>query len=106
MTHKHLVECAVILGTAQRQHLVAVAFVPPGSRAFEPHMTDELVGRLDSPAAQRIAAFAKLAIEGPMPMRMEIDPTIGNRFGGRLGARLHAPQAPKQPPPLGLDTAA
>jgi hypothetical protein len=74
MTHKHLVERAVILGAAKRQHLVAVAFVPPGSRALEPHMTDELVGRLNSPAAQWIAPFAQLAIGGPMPMLIEIDP--------------------------------
>ena len=95
MTHKYLVERAIILGTAQCQHLVAVAFVPPRSRALEPHMTDELVGRLDSPAAQRIAPFAQLAIGGPIPMRMEINPTIGNRFGSLLGVRLHALQAPK-----------
>jgi len=63
-------------------------------------MTDELVGRLDSPAAQRIAPFATLAIEGPIPMRMEIDPTIRTRFGGLLGVSLHAVQAPKHRPHL------
>ena len=81
MTHKYLVERAIILGTAKRQHLVAVPFVPPRSWALEPHMTDELVGRLNPTAAQRIAPFAQLAIEGPMPMLIEIDPTVGNRFG-------------------------
>src|ERR687891_2783922 len=98
MTHKHLAERAVILGTAKRQHLIAVFLIPPGSRALEPHVTDELVGRLNSPAAQRITPFTQLAIEGPIPMRMEIDPTIRNRFGSRLGVRLHASQAPKHRP--------
>jgi len=31
---KYLIEGPVILRTAQRQHLIAVLFVPPGARAF------------------------------------------------------------------------
>src|SRR5688572_11755623 len=44
-------------------------------------MANELVGRLDPTAAQRIAPFAKLAIEGPIPMLIEIDPTIHDLAG-------------------------
>ena len=44
MSRKDLIEGAVILGTAQGQHLIAVELIPPGSRALEPYMADELVG--------------------------------------------------------------
>ena len=47
MPRKDLTEGAAILGTAQRQHLVAIELIPPGSRALEPYMADELVGRFD-----------------------------------------------------------
>src|SRR5260221_13246153 len=80
MTRKHLIEGAVIFGTAQGQHLIAVELIPPGSRALEPHMTNELVGRLDPTATQRIAPSAKLAIVGPIPMVREIVPAIRNRL--------------------------
>src|SRR4029453_9574222 len=34
---------AVILGTAKRQHLIAVDFIPPGTGALEPYMTNEFI---------------------------------------------------------------
>ena len=78
---QHLIEDAVILGAAQGQHLVAVELIPPGPRALEPHITNELVGRLDPTAAQRIAASTQLAIVGSPSIGMEIGPAMGNRFG-------------------------
>ena len=81
MTLKDLIEGAVILGTAKRQHLIAIGLIPPGTRAFEPDMTNEFVGRLDPTAPQRVAPSAKLPIVRPVPMRIQVFPAIGNRFG-------------------------
>jgi len=58
-------------------------------------MTNKLVGRFDAPTAQRIAPAAEVAIVGTPPMRVEIGPAIGNRFGGFVGLRLHPLQAPQ-----------
>ena len=52
MTHKHLIKGAVVLGTTQGQHLVAVALVPPSPRALEAGMANELVGRFNPTATQ------------------------------------------------------
>jgi hypothetical protein len=62
MTLEYLIEGAVILGTTKGQPLVPVAFILPGSQAFEPDMTDEFVRRLDPTTPQRIAASAELTI--------------------------------------------
>ena len=70
MTLEDLIEGAVILGTAKRQHVVAVALIPSGTRAFEPYMTNELVRRLDPTATQWIAASAQLPIVRPISMLM------------------------------------
>ena len=82
MTHKHLIEGAVILGAAQRQHLIAVALVPPSSRALEPPMTNEFVRRFDPSTAQRIAPSTELAVGRSAPVLIEIVPAIGHRFFG------------------------
>ena len=80
MTREYPIEGPVILGAAQRQHLIAVALVPPGPRALEPHMTNEFVRRFNPTTANRIAPATKLPIVGPIPMGMEIHPAIVNRF--------------------------
>src|SRR5262245_45609712 len=77
MTGKHLIESPIILGTAQGQHLITVGFIPPGPRALEPHMTNELIRRFDAPTAQWIASATKLAIGGAPPMGMKVFPTVG-----------------------------
>jgi hypothetical protein len=43
MPLEYPIERAIILGAAKRQHLIAIGLVPPGSRALEAHMTNELV---------------------------------------------------------------
>src|SRR5215204_3600642 len=95
MTRKHLIQGAVIFGTAQRQHAVAVTLIPPGPRTLEPHMTDELVGRFNAPTAQGIAPATALAIVGPPPVLMEILPPIRNRLGCFIGRGLHTPEPPE-----------
>ena len=60
MPRKDLLEGAVIFGTAQGQHLVAVNLIPPGPRAFEPHMTNALVSRFDPPAAPAVDLVSRL----------------------------------------------
>jgi hypothetical protein len=60
VTRKHVIERAVILGTAKRQHLVAGALRSPGSRPFETHMTNERVGRFDPAVAQMSNAVKTL----------------------------------------------
>jgi hypothetical protein len=82
MTRKHLIEGAVILGTAQCQHLVAVDLIPPGTRTLEPHVTHALVGRFDPPTAQRRAPATERAVGRSAPVRLEIVPAMGTRFGG------------------------
>jgi len=81
MTRKHLIEGAVILGTAQCQHLVAVDLIPPGTRTLEPYVANELVGRFDPPTAQWIAPSTELLVGGSAPVRIELGTPIGNRFG-------------------------
>jgi hypothetical protein len=98
MTLEYLIEGAVILGTTKGQHLVTVALIPPGSRAFEPDMTDEFVRRLNPTAPQRIAASAKLTIVRPISMVVKIVPTIGDRFERLIRRGLHTFQATKHPP--------
>jgi len=39
--HNHLIQCPIVLRTAQRQHLIAVDLVPPGPRGFEPYVTND-----------------------------------------------------------------
>src|SRR5438270_8922752 len=56
MPCKHLIEGPVILGTSECQHLIAVPLVPPGTRAFQSDMTNELVGRFDATTAQRVVS--------------------------------------------------
>src|SRR5215510_1034988 len=58
-------------------------------------MTDELVGRFDATAPQRIAASTQLSIVGSTPMGIEVVPAIGNRFCCVGCVSLHAPQASK-----------
>src|SRR5918999_1176040 len=98
MTLGDLIEGAVILGTTKGQHLVTVALIPPGSRAFEPHMTDEFVRRLDPTAPQRIAASANLTIVRSIAMVIKIVRAIGDRFERLLRSGLHTFQATKYPP--------
>src|SRR4030095_8590510 len=98
MTRKHLIEGAVILGTAQCQHLVAVDFIPPGTRTLEPYVANKFVGRFDATTAQWIAPSTELLIGGSAPVLIEIVPTIGNRFFRFVRAGLHASQSAQHPP--------
>ena len=88
MPRKHLMESAIVLRTPQRQHLIAVDLVPPGTGAFQANMTDEFVRRFHPPTTQGIAAATKLAIMGPAPMLTQINPAIVNRFESLVGGRL------------------
>jgi hypothetical protein len=90
----------VIHGAAQRQHLIAGGFVPPGTGALEPDMTHECIRRFDAPTPQRIASAAKLAIVSPAPMVIKIYPAVVNRFERFCRRGLHAPQAPEAGPYL------
>src|SRR5713101_3631635 len=58
VTLKDLLKGAVVLSAAQRQHMIAVGHIPPRSRAFEAHVTDEFIGGLNAATAQRIAGSA------------------------------------------------
>jgi hypothetical protein len=35
---KHLIQCPVILGTSECQHVITVRLIPPGTGALEPDM--------------------------------------------------------------------
>jgi hypothetical protein len=78
MTHKHLIKGAVILGTTQGQHLVAVDFVPPSPRALEARVANELVGRFNPTATQGIAASTKFEIVGSPSMFVQKRPAVRN----------------------------
>ena len=56
----------VVDSTTQGQHVVGLLEIPPGSGALQPHMTDTLVGRLDAPTADGIAALAGAAVVQPL----------------------------------------
>src|SRR6266446_10332593 len=62
-------------------YATAVDLIPPGPRALESHMTNELVGRFNAPTAQWIAPAAELAIGGAPPVLIEILPPVCNRLG-------------------------
>src|SRR2546427_1921484 len=53
---------AIVLGTTQRQHMIAIGHIPPGTGPFEAHLANELVGRLNPSTAQRIPRTALRAI--------------------------------------------
>lgn len=93
--HEHLIQCAVLFGTAKRHHLVAVHFIPPGTRALESHMTDARVGRCDAPTAQGIAASTERALVGVLPMCLERVPTMRQHFFRFCGPSLHASPSPE-----------
>ncbi len=59
---EHVLEGAVVLGTAQGQRMIAVGHIPPRPQAIEPGMADEFIGGLNPATAQRIAPFALGAI--------------------------------------------
>ena len=62
---KDPVERAIVHRTAQSEHLIGPLHIPPGAGALEPNMTNELVSRLDPPAADGIASLAGKAIVHP-----------------------------------------
>src|SRR5687767_14349467 len=74
--HKHLLEGPVRLRTAQRQHLIAIRLVPPGTRTLEPDMADEFMRRFHAATPQWIAPAAQPAIVRPAPMLIEREPAI------------------------------
>ena len=61
-------------------------------------MTNELVGRFNATATDRIAPSTELPIVGPIPVIMQISPAIRSRFCRLLRGGLHALQPTQHPP--------
>ena len=53
MLREHIVEFCIVFGTAQLEDAIGIVNPPPGAGTFQSHMTDELVGALNSAAAER-----------------------------------------------------
>jgi hypothetical protein len=94
MAFKYPIEGAVILGTTQCQHLIAVDLISPGTRTLALHMTHELIGRCDTITAQRIAPATALAIVRSLPKahtgqiaKHGLGLVIGH-YGDELGGRV------------------
>ena len=85
---------AVVDGTAQGQHVVGLFEIPQRSGALQPHMPDTLVGRLDAPTADGIAAVAGSAVVqslGTIPQKADQLPDL---LGGVVIARGFGYAAP------------
>ena len=78
---------ALVPGAAQRQHVIAIGQIPPGARAFEAHMADKLIGRLNPSTAQGIASFALGAVVDTVPVVLQVTAEVFDLGGNRVGRR-------------------
>ena len=85
--------------------------VPPGSGALQPHMTNTLVGRLNAPTPNGIAALAGSAVVQPLGMVPQEADQLSDLLGGVVIEGLQGLQpldrpvhiAPEQPGQDGFD---
>ena len=91
------IECAVVFGTSERKHSIGLLDIPPGPRALETHMTDELVGRLDSSTPYGISSLASKPVVDSILMVREVS--------DELQFRLHELMAAAGEPPCEIEPA-
>src|SRR6267143_3913934 len=85
---------AIVLGTTQRQHMIAIGHIPPGTGPFEAHLANELVGRLNPPTAQRIPRTALRAIIDAGLIVFQVPDQLIDRRRGLPRGRPRALQPP------------
>ena len=91
---KDPIECAVVFGTPQGKHPVGLLYIPPGPRALEAHMTDELVGRLNPSTPDGISSLTGKPIVNTSLIVFQVSAQLPDLLGrfGILG--LHPLQSP------------
>ena len=85
MLREHIVEFCIVFGTAQLEDVIGIVNPPPGAGTFQPHVTDELVGALNSAATEGIATSTQFTVADTGLVVFEISHEFGARllaFGG------------------------
>ena len=82
---ERIVEFCIVFGTAQFEDAIGIVNLPPGAGTFQPHVTDELIGALNSAAAEGIATSAQFSVADTGLVAFEIPHEFGAgllAFGG------------------------
>ena len=79
----------VYQGATKLEHVVAVRHQPPGAAPFNPDMADELVGGLDTTAANGIAAPTGAVVVEPGLVGAQVVGRLTDALPGRVVRGLH-----------------
>ena len=83
------IELVIVFRAAQFQYIVCIIYLPPSTGALEANVTNELVGALDSAAANGIPATANAAIVDTMLVSSQVIHKVITMFLGITSVTLH-----------------